>query len=119
MKKEESPVSNQGKNGFGIASVVLGILGLCFATTVFFFYIGLGLSILSLIFALIQRKNSNNKWAFWGLILSIAGIVLNFIVLIKVVAFLNILKEVMEKCGNLQADPESFNQCITQLLGTR
>ncbi len=77
MQKEG--INNQANN-FGLASVIFGIISLIFV-------LGLNLhggifALIGLIFAFIQRNKSNNNWAFWGIILNLAGIVINLAVFI-------------------------------------
>lgn len=66
------------KNNSGIASVILGML-----STLLFFVapvaVILGLS--GLIFSIVQMKTNKNKWAGWGMALSIIGLVLSLLVL--------------------------------------
>jgi len=64
-------MTKQKNNGFGIASLVLGILGLLL------FMFGLVPSILSIIFAVKQRKTYPNGIATTGLILGIIGTVIS------------------------------------------
>ena len=64
-------------NSCGIASVVLGILSIIFASIS-----GIILGIISLVFALKQKKIAKNKWSKAGLILSIIGIILSIIAIV-------------------------------------
>src|SRR3989344_6951687 len=97
----------RGDNSFGTASVVLGILSITFACGVLLGSpAGLGLGIVSLIFALKQRKSSKNSWSSWGLGLSLVGIILSIIFLIMLAQMLsevvNQLKE-LKSSGVLDA----------------
>ena len=75
--------TGDNSNSSGIASVVFGILGLIFPLTIILgSFAGMILSILSLIFALVQRKHFSNKWSTAGIILSILGIIINLIIII-------------------------------------
>ncbi len=76
MQKE---VSNQANN-FGLASVIFGIISLMFVLGINLH--GTAFAVVGLVFALIQRNKSNNKWAFWGIILNLAGIVINLAVFV-------------------------------------
>ncbi len=80
MEKEEKKSND---NNFGVASVILGIISIVFAFGINVH--GTILGIIGLIFALVQRKNSKNKWASWGIILNVIGIILNILVLIWIV----------------------------------
>ena len=72
-------------NGFGISSLVLSLLGLM----LFWFpLVGLVLSILSVIFAVKQRKINSNGITTSGLVMGIIGIVISGIYSIIVVAFI-------------------------------
>ena len=68
MKKEEG---RQADNSFGVASVVLGIIGLVGSIII----LPVVFSITSLVFGILQYKNSKNKWAIWGIAISIIGII--------------------------------------------
>jgi hypothetical protein len=86
-------MSKEGENSFGISAVIFGILSILSAPGVFllFFYgpiFGLIMGITALIFALKQKKISNNKWAKAGLILSIFGLILNVVVIIWLVSYI-------------------------------
>ncbi len=76
MAKEESKHVS-GDNSFGIASVVLGILSILFASIN-----GLILGIMALVFARKQMSKHANKWGKNGKILAIIGIILSIIVII-------------------------------------
>jgi hypothetical protein len=71
----------EGDNSCGVASVILGILSICFILLTFLALLaplaGLGLSITSLLFARAQKKHGANKWSKAGFILSMLGIILN------------------------------------------
>ena len=75
MKKEDGD-----NNYFGLASVILGIVAL--STSLLSFIPAIILGIVALVFGMMQRKRANNKWAFYGIILSIVAIVLNVILLV-------------------------------------
>lgn len=81
MKKED--------NYFGVASVILGILSLVFAFAVVLGSLGgLILGVIGLIFAIAQNKRMKNKWATWGMALSIIGIVINVVIFVLLVSTL-------------------------------
>jgi len=95
--KEEG--KSDKENSFGIAAVILGILSvLTFFTIIFPIILG----ILGLIFALIQRKRNNNRWATAGIVLSIIGIILGVVlgfIAVKAVT------EITMKVKTCMADP--------------
>lgn len=69
-------------NGFGVCSVIFGILSIVFALGVLFGSVaGIVLGVLGFVFSVVQIRKSKNKWAYWGLGLSIFGAVLNVVVL--------------------------------------
>ena len=76
MAKEESKHIS-GDNSFGIASVVVGIFSIVFASIN-----GLILGIIALVFANKQQKKHYTKWGKNGKILAIIGIILSVIVII-------------------------------------
>ena len=86
-------------NSFGIIAVIFGILSLIFSISMIPFP-GVIIGVIGLIFALIQKKKSNNKWVNWGMILSILGIVLGVILLIF---FISTLVEFAQQVQELQA----------------
>ena len=75
MKKEEA--KNQCSNSFGIASVILGILAVNFASV-----FGIVPGILGLIFGIKQNKISRNNWGKWGIILSLIALILSVLVIV-------------------------------------
>jgi hypothetical protein len=90
MKKEEACCNNN----FGLASVILGIVGLVGSIVV----IPAILSIISLIFGIIQYRRAKNKWAIWGIALSIAGIIIAVIVIMKLVGTMSEFQNTMNAC---------------------
>ncbi len=106
MKKEECSCNN----GFGIASVVLGIVGSVFGVLVFPVIV----SIIGLIFGIIQWKKTKNKWATWGIILSILGILISLIIIWQIVSLLNNMQTVLQTCAANPSAPGCEN--IAQLL---
>jgi len=70
MKKEIN-------NNYGIASLVLGIMGVLLA--LFIGIVGLILSVLAVVFAYQQKKIKPNGLATAGLVMGIIGIVLSII----------------------------------------
>jgi len=73
MAKEEN-------NNFGILSVSCSILGICLALVpVFGLFAGILLSVLGIVFGIIQFRHAKNHWATWGIILGAVGIVGNIV----------------------------------------
>lgn len=101
MEKEATLESD---NSYGLVAFIFGILSILMAPglDVFIFYgpfVGLILGILGIIFAIKQRKINNNKWAKWGLWLSIAGTVISIAILVSLVKF--IISAVIPKLSEL------------------
>ena len=85
MEKEGS-----NANGFGICSVIFGILSIVFALGVLFGSIaGIAIGILGFVFSMIQIRKSKNNWAYWGLGLSIFGVALNIVILAYLISALS------------------------------
>lgn len=74
MKKEEAVKSD---NSFGVASVVLGIIGITLSSL-----IGVIFGIIGLIFGLKQKKSSENKWSKAGIILNVISIIIGIVLFI-------------------------------------
>ena len=72
------------KTGFGVASLVLGILSLLFILMPYF---GLPMAILAVVFASKQNKTNPTGQANAGNVLGVIGIVLNSIVLFCMIIF--------------------------------
>lgn len=72
--------------GFGIASLVCGILSIVFVLIQPL--VGIVLGILGIIFAVIQNKKQKTGISTAGLILSIIGLILSIIILIVAVLFI-------------------------------
>lgn len=91
-----------GSNSAGTASVILGILSIALGIGLYGIGapVGIALAILALIFALVQKKSSNNNWAKWGIILSIIGIIINVLILIWIAS---IILELTKQIQDLQA----------------
>ena len=80
-------MSEEKSNGWGIASLVCGILGaLLFLAP----YFGLPLSIGTIVFACIQHKKGQTGCGQTGLILGIIGTALNVIVLLALIAAISL-----------------------------
>jgi len=89
-------------NNFGLASVIFGIISITLSVTFLFLgsFAGVAFGILGLVFGLIQRKKSKNKWTFWGILLSIVGLAVS---LILAVLFISYLVELLRQLQELQA----------------
>ena len=94
-------MAKEGDNNFGLLAVVFGILSLVFSLSMILgSFPGIIVGVIGLIFALIQRKRSKNKWAKWGMILSISGIIVGVILL---VLFVSAIAEFANQMQELQA----------------
>ncbi len=81
-----TPLTNNNSNGFGIASLILGIcsIAICCCDGV-----GAIPAIIGLILGILQNKKNANGIATAGIILGIIGILLNAVYLIYMVVFLS------------------------------
>lgn len=89
MKKE-----GECTNSFGVASVVLGLVGAVFGVLV----LPIILSILGLIFGILQYKKEKNAWAVWGIVLSALGIVISILMLWQILTAVADFQQVIEAC---------------------
>jgi len=92
------PKEGKGDNSFGVASVVLGIIGSVLGVLI----LPVVLSILGLIFGIIQLKRAKNTWAIWGILLSILGIIISVYITWAVVSAITNFSQMLSAC---QADP--------------
>ena len=84
-------------NSSGVVGVILGIMSVVSGVAgILFGFIGFW-------FALHQYKHSRNKWAVWGLALSIIGFVLGVVLVIYLYYFVG------NNISNLQAAPQLNN----------
>lgn len=79
MEEKDNIQDKQGSNGFGIASLWCGIIGLVLFVAP---YIGIFLSIIAIIFSYQQHKIFNTNSATAGKALGIVGVIINVIVLL-------------------------------------
>ena len=93
MKKGEN-----NNNDFGIASVILGVIGAVLGILV----LPIILSILGLIFGIIQYRRMKNAWAIWGIVLSILGILISIYIIVQVSNGASQIQQTMIAC---QTDP--------------
>ncbi len=84
MKKEEESKQVHGDNSFGVASVVLGILSIVFASL-----FGIVFGIIAFVFSNKQQRIFKNKWSKWGKILSIIGIISSILAIIINIVYFN------------------------------
>jgi len=74
-------------DGLGISAFTLGVLGIIFSG-----WIGMVISVVGLIFAIVQQKRHKTRMGKTALILSIIGIVLSILVVVlyaKIVPLIN------------------------------
>lgn len=88
-------------NSFGIAAVILGILSITLSIN-FIVFGGLILGFIGLVFALIQRRNLKNKWVLWGLILSVAGIIIGLVLAALFLSAIAELAAQLQESGALE-----------------
>ena len=113
MSKEVS-----SSNDLGLSSVILSIVSLSFIFLTFMAFlaplVGLVLSIIALVFALKQKKRNYNKWVKYGLILSIIGIVIHFLIVIGMISVLNSVSSQYEQLCDLAGGCENIPQYIQE-----
>jgi len=112
MAKEEA-AHKPADNSFGVVSVVFGVLSVISSVVM---VPGLILGILGLVFGFIQRSKSKNKWALYGIILSIAGIILSALILWWTISFVHNLQNTIQACMANPSLPgcESFASAFPQ-----
>ena len=78
-------------NSFGVLSVLFGILSIIFSLGLLIPapIAGIIFGILGIIFSFQQKKRYKNSWSGAGLWLSIIGLVINVLLLIWIVKFIN------------------------------
>ena len=101
---------SKSDNAFGILSVTFGILSIVLSLTLILgSFAGAALGILGLIFGIVEYKKSKNKWATWGIILSVVGIVTAIIFITVIISALTEIfaqlqdPEVLAQIQNAQA----------------
>ncbi len=70
-------VEKEKTEGLGISGFTLGVIGIVFSG-----WIGLILSVVGLIFCLVQQKNHKTRFGKTGLIVNIVGIVLSILIIV-------------------------------------
>ena len=104
MSKKRSVEGGDYTNSSGVAAVVLGILSILFGISIFLgSFAGIILAIISLVFAIRQRKVNPNIWSMWGIILSIVGLAINLAVIIILIQFIrNHIIPIIEQAQQMQ-----------------
>ena len=114
----EKEVSKSTNNDFGIASFICGLLSL----TLFFTIIpAMIFGILGVIFGVIQRKRTKNKWSLTGIIFSIIGIILAMGVILIIFSVLKDITDSIKSCAENPALPgcEEVLKYINQQSNTQ
>ena len=93
MQKE-----GKSSNEFGLASVILGVIG----SALSLFAFPIIISLVGLIFGIVQYKKAKNAWAIWGIILSTVGIILSAYTIWAVVSAITNVTDMISAC---QANP--------------
>lgn len=81
-----TPLTNNNSNGFGIASLILGICSIAICCC---YGVGVVPAIIGLILGILQNKKNANGIATAGIVLGIIGILLNAVYLIYMIVFLS------------------------------
>lgn len=98
MKKGECECACN--NGFGIASVVLGIVGSVMGMFIF----PIVISVTGLAFGIVQLKKAKNAWAIWGIVLSVLGIIISAWIIWKLAVITSQFQQTVTAC---QANPSA------------
>lgn len=111
-----APLQAQQRNGFALAAMILGIVGLCTSL----FYIGGVIGIVGLVFAIlairaINRTGQQGKgMAIAGLVTAILAIVVNAIEIVVIVW----LVHTVSNCNQYDSNTPQYTQCVrTGILG--
>ena len=97
MVKKEVGKGSAMDNSSGVAGVVLGIMSL-----ISFSLISIPLGIIGLIFSLKQKKIDNNKWARYGKVINIIGIIIGIVVVILAIVIVKNNPEFLAQLQTLQ-----------------
>ena len=92
------PKEGKEDNSFGIASLVLGIVG----SVLGILGLPIILSITGLIFGIIQFRRQKNNWAIWGMVLSVLGIIISIYMIWMIISTASTFSQTIQSC---QADP--------------
>ena len=103
-----TPLTNNNSNGFGIASLILGICSIAICCC---YGVGAIPAIIGLILGILQNKKNANGIATAGIILGIIGILLNAVYLIYMVVFLSYggLQEFIDEFSSSYPDYSYFD----------
>lgn len=101
---EEKKKEKKNKNGYAIASLMLGIVSVvtcccCYVETLGLVLTGVS-AVLAIVFAFLSKKNNDGKMdakAITGLILGIVGIVMLLILLVSIVGTYALLDQMPEE----------------------
>lgn len=97
MEKEERKTDNS----FGVVSFICGLFSVLLSITI---APAIVLGVLGIIFGIMQKKRSKNKWTVWGIVLSAIGIILAILIIIWIVSWVNQLTTLLQTC---QANPSA------------
>ncbi len=103
-----TPLTNNNSNGFGIASLILGICSIAICCC---YGVGAIPAIIGLILGILQNKKNANGIATAGIVLGIIGILLNAVYLIYMVVFLSYggLQEFIDEFSSSYPDYSYFD----------
>lgn len=103
-----TPLTNNNSNGFGIASLILGICSIAICCC---YGVGAIPAIIGLILGILQNKKNANGIATAGIVLGIIGILLNAVCLIYMVVFLSYggLQEFIDEFSSSYPDYSYFD----------
>lgn len=103
-----TPLTNNNSNGFGIASLILGICSIAICCC---YGVGAIPAIIGLILGILQNKKNANGIATAGIILGIIGILLNAVYLIYMVVFLSDggLQDIIDEFSSSYPDYSYFD----------
>lgn len=126
-----APQEKNDKNGYAIASLVLGILSVlcccccCFAETLGLIVMGVS-AILAIVFAFLSKKNSNGKMdgkAIAGLVLGIIAIVMLLLFVVAIVGVYTMIGTVpqedlltlIEETYKPMLDEQTYNELVESI----
>ena len=106
--------ANEKFSSTGVVSFILGLLSIVFSIQLPLGSIaGLFLSILGLIFGIVQLTKGKNSWAIWGIVLSIIGVITNvliFLWLVKLATAVVAKLEALQSSGVLSGQVPAIPQ---------
>lgn len=103
-----TPLTNNNSNGFGIASLILGICSIAICCC---YGVGAIPAIIGLILGILQNQKNANGIATAGIVLGIIGILLNAVCLIYMVVFLSDsgLQDIIDEFSSSYPDYSYFD----------